>query len=117
MTTPTNRPTPATSSTARYDAGRAALTSWDNLPAAGTGIIARTRAEAAHKLTAALRALIEPAEVEVTPAEYGKAARDRWVADDHDERNMRELLAAAYADGIQAAWNTWEPDDYAEANS
>lgn len=106
----------ATSSSDRYDAARKALAAFENATPAN-GKNDNDRYVLAKEMAAALRALLEAPAVEETPESFAKALRGKWINDDNDDRNVRDLLAVAYRAGIQAAWSTWEPDDYAESNS
>ena len=110
--------TPATSSSARINAARSALN------ATQRGNSARGLGEANKHiadLSAALRALIEPAAIAETPAQaVGVIMADHFaniIPRSTTSDDVRTVATAAYLAGIQAAWNSWEPDDYAEANS
>ncbi|UOE45940.1 hypothetical protein [Agromyces larvae] len=110
--------TTATSYTARMDAARAALAGYDEAAKAGTPHFRH-----ASRIAAALRALIEPPATD----ENAEAVAVR-VALDYSKRepfraarlaevssSVKQIATAAVHAGIQAAWESWEPDDYAPA--
>ena len=66
--------------------------------------------DVAAEMAEALRAMIEPEETTKTPAEIAKRV---WRDGMKSENSIQDLLVKAVEAGIQAAWNSWEPDDYA----
>ncbi|MDL5351147.1 hypothetical protein [Microbacterium sp. zg-YB36] len=118
--------TTASSSSDRYEAARAALAEYD-MPGSS--------AHHADDLAAALRALIEPAATEENVDDIAERLSRQQFEEDEDEvrEHVSNLVAhdswesapeelrqkylarttAAVNAGILAAWNSWEPDDYA----
>lgn len=68
------------------------------------------RQKARAEMAEALRAMVEISEVRETPAEIAKQV---WRDGMKSENSIQDLLVKAVEAGIQAAWNSWEPDDYA----
>lgn len=66
--------------------------------------------DVAAEMAEALRAMIEPEETTKTPAEIAERV---WRDGMKSENSIQDLLRKAVEAGIQAAWNSWEPDDYA----
>ena len=66
--------------------------------------------DVAAEMAEALRAMIEPEGTTKTPAEIAERV---WRDGMKSENSIRDLLVKAVEAGIQAAWNSWEPDDHA----
>lgn len=100
----------ATSSSDRYTEAREALAAFEHRIEIGY-----MPGEAEVRLADALQALIEPATIAETPEKaamrvYMSIHSFPWLV--HGDA-MRDLITRGYLAGIQAAWESWEPDDYA----
>jgi len=74
------------------------------------------RDERYSDLAEALRAMIEPAPTFGTPAEVAAGIMATRHIKDYQSvsgSEVRQMLTEAVEAGIQAAWQSWEPDDYA----
>jgi len=106
----------ATSASERYEKARAILARYDAIDSDDDPGY-HDRVDAAIDGLGALRAFIEPAATDESVNEI--ADRLSGTVGYHDGQVMfgnvdvRNLLTRAVLAGIQAAWNSWEPDDYA----
>lgn len=95
--------TAATSSSDRYAEARAALAEFDRQHPEE-----RYSTALENRMSDALRALIEPPATVETPEKIADRLFDQvWGS------GLRESLRVAVRVGIQSAWESWEPDDYA----
>lgn len=99
----------ATSSSDRYAEARAALVEYDAY-CASKGVEPKGYAAS---LTSALRALITPPATEETPEAIAqrimRPVMDQSIA--HAASRMPGLIESAVRAGIQAAWESWEPEN------
>ena len=105
--------TDATSASDRYDEARRALAEWDSTSAAYSDALG-------PRLATALRSLIEPPATDEMPDlhdVYSRAHR-RALPNEDGPYSAADLdragsagLEAVYLTGIQAAWNSWEPEN------
>lgn len=93
----------ATSSSDRYEAARKALEAYDRGP----------HLRAVERVADALRALIEPSATGETPEQIAGTIADKYLLDTLAYTNPDVLAAitAAVHAGIQAAWESWEPEN------
>lgn len=98
------RPNPATSSSDRIEAARKALADWDSTsPTYQDGL--------ASGLAEALRALIEsPATMESPEQIAERVMYSEPVPHDRTLAEWRQKIAEGVQAGIQAAWQSWEPE-------
>ncbi|MEV5068910.1 hypothetical protein MRBLMI12_000466 [Microbacterium sp. LMI12-1-1.1] len=103
----------ATSASDRYEAARDALDNYDGCPR-------EMRDEfAPHDLADALRGLITPPATDETPQQIAARVRDRqdspsWEPDRAGRYTVQQvtlMMRAAVEAGIQAAWESWEPEN------
>lgn len=106
--------TAATPASDRYAAAQKALAAYDADP---TG---RARENALHDCVGALRALITPPATEETAEQIADDVMDEFAARTLPSDTVasaaqiiRGSLEDAVRAGIQAAWESWQSDDYA----
>lgn len=112
----------ATSSSDRYAEARKVLEKYDAAiagPDDDPGY--HKRMDAALDCIEPFRALIEPAAVDESVEEIAAGIQDRvyrdWLTNEADPRTPDQMIyeaaELAVQAGVQAAWLSWEPDDYA----
>lgn len=106
----------ATSASVRYEAARAMLARWDGLTLGNT---THQWGQSAHDLASALRAVIEPAQTNLTIPEIAENAMRKLQPPKLDSdgdwcytpAQVVEMACALVGAGIQASWEDWEPAD------
>lgn len=105
--------THATSYSERFEAARLALAAHDDPSIAVTGadgfpLIGSV--ERAEWVIAQMRALAEPPATDEGPDQIAAGVLDRYDSGKLSPETVSDMLVLAVNAGIQAAWESWEPD-------